>query len=47
MNRKLTLLSKREILERKAGKFGTGCHVIIPKEYANRKIKIIVEEENE
>lgn len=38
-----------EILERKASKFGTGAHVIIPKEHAGKKIKIIIggEEENE
>jgi len=36
-----------EILERKASKFGTGAHVIIPKKYAGKKIKIIVEGENE
>jgi len=36
-----------EILERKASKFGTGAHVIIPKKYAGKKIKIIVgEDEN-
>ena len=37
-----------EILERKASKFGTGAHVIIPKEHAGKKVKIIIEEdENE
>ena len=38
-----------EILERKASKFGTGAHVIIPKKYAGKKVKIIIEggEENE
>jgi putative transposon-encoded protein len=35
-----------EILERKASKFGTGAHVIIPKEYINKKVKIIMEDEN-
>ena len=44
MNRRVVLMSENEILERKASKFGTGCHVIIPKEYANKKIKIIIEE---
>ena len=29
-----------EILERTATKFGTGAHVIIPKEYAGKKVKI-------
>jgi len=33
-----------EILERVAGKFGTGAHVIIPKEYTNKKVKIIIED---
>jgi len=38
-----------EILERKASKFGTGAHVIIPKRYADKKVKIVIggEEENE
>jgi putative transposon-encoded protein len=36
-----------EIIERKASKFGTGAHVIIPKEYVGKKIKIIVEDEDE
>ena len=36
-----------EILERKASKFGTGAHVIVPKEHTGKKIKIIVEGENE
>ena len=43
MNKKFKILSKNEILERKASKFGTGCHAIIPKEYVNKKIKIIIE----
>ena len=34
-----------EILERKASKFGTGAHVIIPKEHAGKKVKIIIEGE--
>jgi putative transposon-encoded protein len=33
-----------EIIERVASKFGTGCHVIVPKEYAGKKIKIILDE---
>lgn len=37
----------QEIIERVASKFGTGCHVIIPKEYAGRKVKIILCEDNE
>lgn len=36
-----------EILERKASKFGTGAHVIIPKEHTGKKVKIIVEGEKE
>jgi len=36
-----------EIIERKASKFGTGAHVLIPKEHLGKKIKIIIEEENE
>ncbi len=36
-----------EILERKASKFGTGAHVIIPKEHIGKKIKIIIEEGND
>jgi putative transposon-encoded protein len=33
-----------EILERTASKFGTGCHVIVPKEYEGKHLKIIFEE---
>jgi len=37
-----------EIIERKASRFGTGAHVLIPKEHLGKKIKIIIEEdENE
>lgn len=36
-----------EVLERIASKFGTGAHVIIPKEHAGKKIKIIIEGKNE
>lgn len=36
-----------EILERKASKFGTGAHVIIPKEYVGKKVKVILEDKNE
>lgn len=36
-----------EIIERKASQFGTGAHVIIPKEYINKKVKIIVEDEDD
>jgi len=43
MNKKFEPLSKNEILERESSKFGTGAHTIIPKEYAGKKIKIIIE----
>ena len=48
-NNKISIdLFGTEILERKASKFGTGAHVIIPKEHVGKKIKIIIEEdENE
>ena len=36
-----------EIIERTATNFGTGAHVIIPKEYAGKKVKIILEGEDE
>ena len=36
-----------EIIERTASKFGTGAHIIVPKEYAGKKIKIIMEDEDE
>jgi putative transposon-encoded protein len=36
-----------EVLERNASKFGTGAHVIIPKEYINKKVKIILEDEDD
>jgi putative transposon-encoded protein len=32
-----------QILERQATRFGTGAHVIIPKEHSGKKIKIIIE----
>jgi len=32
-----------EILERNVSKFGTGAHIIVPKEYAGKKVKIIFE----
>jgi len=34
-----------EILERVASKFGTGGHVIIPKGYIGKKVKIIIGKE--
>jgi len=37
----------KEILERKVSKFGTGAHVIVPKEYKGKKVKIILEEGEE
>lgn len=36
-----------EIVERVASKFGTGAHVIVPKEYIGKKIKIICEVDDE
>jgi len=35
--------SGSEIIEREASKFGTGAHVIVPKEYAGKHVKIIFE----
>lgn len=32
-----------EIIEREVSKFGTGAHIIVPKEYAGKKVKIIFE----
>jgi putative transposon-encoded protein len=34
-------LAKSEILERQVSAFGTGCHVIVPKEYIGKKVKIV------
>jgi putative transposon-encoded protein len=39
--------SGSEIIEREAREFGTGAHVIVPKEYAGRKVKIIFEEDED
>ena len=36
-----------EILERDVSKFGTGAHVIVPKEHIGKRVKIIVEGEDE
>jgi putative transposon-encoded protein len=33
-----------EIIERSVSKFGTGCHIIVPKEYEGKSVKIIFEE---
>ena len=35
----------KEILERQVSGFGTGAHVIVPKEYKGKKVKIILEDE--
>jgi putative transposon-encoded protein len=44
--RKITIeFDGSEILERTASRFGTGAHVIVPKEYAGKKLKIIFEED--
>jgi putative transposon-encoded protein len=32
-----------EIIERQVSAFGTGAHIIVPKEYSNKKVKIIFE----
>ena len=32
-----------EILERTVSKFGTGCHIIVPKEYEGKSVKIILD----
>ncbi len=46
INSKIILeLEGSEILERTASNFGTGAHVIIPKEHAGKKVKIIIEGE--
>jgi len=31
-----------EIIEREAKGFGTGCHVIVPKEYEGKIVKVIL-----
>lgn len=31
-----------EILERRISKFGTGAHIIVPKEHAGKRVKIII-----
>lgn len=36
-----------EILERTASKFGTGAHIILPKEHIGKKIKLIIGDGNE
>lgn len=38
-------LDGSEILERQVSGFGTGCHVIVPKEYLGKKVKIIFGED--
>ena len=35
-------LVNTEIIERSVCKFGTGAHVIVPKEYTGRKLKIVI-----
>ncbi len=34
-----------EIIEREVTRFGTGAHIVVPKEYANKKVKIIFEDD--
>lgn len=40
-------LKGSEVIERKVSKFGTGSHVVVPKEYLGKKVKIIIEGEDE
>ena len=40
-------LKGSEIIERRVSKFGTGSHVVVPKEYLGKKVKIIIEKEDE
>jgi len=35
--------SGSEIIEREVAKFGTGAHIIVPKEYVGQYVKIIFE----
>jgi len=35
--------ASKKMLERKVVSFGNGGHIVIPKEYLNRKAKIILE----
>ena len=37
-------LKGTEIIERAVSKFGTGAHVIVPKEYAGKRVKVIIDE---
>jgi len=46
-NRIVIDFSGSEILERDVSKFGTGAHVIVPKEHLGKNVKIIVGEEEE
>jgi len=32
-----------ELIERQVSEFGTGAHIIVPKEYVGKKVKIIFE----
>lgn len=36
--------SGSEIIEREVSKFGTGAHIVVPKEYSGKKVKIIFED---
>lgn len=40
-------LSNSEIIEREVTNFGTGAHIIVPKEYSGKKVKIILEDKDE
>jgi putative transposon-encoded protein len=44
MKREITIkFEGSEIIERTASAFGTGCHIIVPKEYKGKKLKIILD----
>ena len=47
MKDKIIIKTQKEVLERKASKFGTGAHIIIPKECIGKKIKIIIEDDGD
>lgn len=36
-----------EVIEKTASKFGTGAHVVLPKKYAGKKVKVVVEDVDE
>lgn len=36
-----------EVIEREVSKFGTGAHIVVPKDFVGKKVKIIVGGEDE